>query len=117
MVGRFSRMIVAMTIRMPRWFVGWVSRRYVAGADLKDAVKVMHRLSKEDACFTIDVLGEDITSMDEATFFLEEYKRVITAISKNNFDANLSKRVRIIRNVTINGHDNKLNYQRTVLFI
>ena len=90
MVGRFSRMVVAMTIRMPRWFVGWVSRRYVAGSDLKDAVKVMHRLSKEDACFTIDVLGEEITTMDEATFFLEEYKRVITAISKNNFAANLS---------------------------
>ena len=90
MVGLFSRMVVGMTIRMPRWFVSWVSRRYVAGPELKDAVKVMHRLSKEGACFTIDVLGEEITSMDEATFFLEEYKRVITAISDNKFDANLS---------------------------
>ena len=90
MVGRFSRMVVAMTVRMPRWFVGWVSRRYVAGPKLDDAVKVMKRLSKEGACFTIDVLGEEITSMEEATFFLEEYKRVITAISENNFDANLS---------------------------
>ena len=90
MVGRFSRMVVAMTVRMPRWFVGWVSRRYVAGPKLDDAVKVMNRLSKEGACFTIDVLGEEITSMEEATFFLEEYKRVITAISENNFDANLS---------------------------
>lgn len=90
MVGRFSRMVVAMTVRMPRWFVGWVSRRYVAGPKLEDAVKVMKRLSKEGACFTIDVLGEEITSMEEATFFLEEYKRVITAISENNFDANLS---------------------------
>ncbi len=90
MVGRFSRMVVAMTIRMPRWFVGWVSRRYVAGPKLEDAVKVMHRLSKEGACFTIDVLGEEITSMGEASFFLEEYKRVISAISENKFDANLS---------------------------
>ena len=90
MVGLFSRMIVGITIRMPRWFVGWVSRRYVAGPDLKDAVRVMDRLSKEGSCFTIDVLGEEITSMDEASFFLEEYKRVITAISDNNFDANLS---------------------------
>ena len=90
MVGLFSRMIVGMTVRMPRWFVGWVSRRYVAGSDLKDAVRVMDRLSKEGSCFTIDVLGEDITSMDEASFFLEEYKRVITAISDNDFDANLS---------------------------
>ena len=80
MVGRFSRLVVAMTIRMPKWFVGWVSRRYVAGTKLSDAVKVMQRLSKEGACFTIDVLGEEITSMEEATFFLEEYKRVISAI-------------------------------------
>ena len=74
MVGRFSRMVVAMTIRMPRWFVGWVSRRYVAGSKLDDAVKVMHRLSKEGACFTIDVLGEEISSMEEATFLLSDNK-------------------------------------------
>ena len=90
MVGWFSRMVVAMTIRMPRWFVGWVSRRYVAGPTLEDAVKVMQRLSKEGACFTIDVLGEEINSMEEATFFLEEYKRVITAIIDNDLDSNLS---------------------------
>ena len=90
MVGRFSRLVVAMTIRMPKWFVGWVSRRYVAGTKLSDAVKVMQRLSKEGACFTIDVLGEEITSMEEATFFLEEYKRVISAIIDNELDSNLS---------------------------
>ena len=90
MVGWFSRMVVAMTIRMPRWFVGWVSRRYVAGPKLEDAVKVMQRLSKEGACFTIDVLGEEISSMEEATFFLEEYKRVVSAIIDNDLDSNLS---------------------------
>ena len=90
MVGWFSRMVVAMTIRMPRWFVGWVSRRYVAGPKLEDAVKVMQRLSKEGACFTVDVLGEEISSMEEATFFLEEYKRVVSAIIDNNLDSNLS---------------------------
>ncbi len=90
MVGWFSRMVVAMTIRMPRWFVGWVSRRYVAGPKLDDAVKVMKRLANEGACFTIDVLGEEISSMDEADFFLEEYKRVLNAIIENNLDSNLS---------------------------
>ena len=90
MVGLFSRTVVAMTVRMPRWFVGWVSRRYVAGPKLEDAVKVMKRLSSEGSCFTIDVLGEEIKSLDEAKFFLEEYKRVIAAISDNKLDANLS---------------------------
>jgi proline dehydrogenase len=90
MVGLFSRMIVGMTIRMPRWFVGWVSKRYVAGPSLDDAIRVMKRLESEGACFTIDVLGEEISTMTEATFFLEEYKRVIAAITENSLDANLS---------------------------
>ncbi|DAC32259.1 MAG TPA: proline dehydrogenase, partial [Candidatus Poseidoniaceae archaeon] len=58
MVGLFSRTVVAATVRMPKWFVGWVSRRYVAGPTLDDAVRVMQRLSDEGACFTVDVLGE-----------------------------------------------------------
>ena len=90
MVGLFSRMIVATTIRMPKWFVRWVSKRYVAGSNLEDAVNVMKRLQSEGACFTIDVLGEEISSMQEAEFFLSEYVKVVRAISKNNLDANLS---------------------------
>ena len=77
-------------MRMPRWFVGWVSKRYVAGPDLNEAVKVMKRLQSEGACFTIDVLGEEISSMQEAEYFLSEYVNVITAISDNKLDANLS---------------------------
>ena len=90
MVGWYSRLVVAMTVRMPKWFVRWVSRRYVAGATLDDAVAVMKRLTAEGACFTIDVLGEEISSMDEAKFFLDEYIRVMNAIKQHQLDANLS---------------------------
>ena len=90
MVGWVSKSIVAMTIRMPRWFVGWVSRRYVAGPNIENAVEIMKRLSKEDACFTVDVLGEEISSIEEAQFFIDEYMKVIEAITANNLDANLS---------------------------
>lgn len=83
-------MVVAITARMPRWFVGWVSRRYVAGATIDDAVKVMKRLSSESACFTIDVLGEEISDISEAEFFTAEYHRLIQAIIENKLDANLS---------------------------
>ena len=77
MVSWFSKLVVATTVRMPKWFVRWVSRRYVAGASLDEAVAVMKRLTVEGACFTIDVLGEEISNMDEANFFLEEYIRVM----------------------------------------
>ncbi len=79
-----------MTVRMPKWFVGWVSRRYVAGNTINDAVKVMQRLSKENACFTVDVLGEEISTMAEAQYFYDEYARLISAIIENGLDSNLS---------------------------
>lgn len=90
MVGWFSKLVVSMTIRMPRWFVRWVSRRYVAGPSLEDAVLVMKRLEKEGACFTIDVLGEEIHSIDEAMEFYNEYENAIQAIATNSLDANIS---------------------------
>ena len=90
MTGWFSRLVVGMTIRMPKWFVGWVSRRYVAGNTINDAVKVMQRLSKENACFTVDVLGEEISTMAEAQYFYDEYARLISAIIENGLDSNLS---------------------------
>jgi proline dehydrogenase len=62
----------------------------VAGPSLNDAVEVMQRLSSEGACFTVDVLGEEITNLEQANFFLEEYVRVVDAISSNKLDANLS---------------------------
>ena len=90
MPGWFSKLVVGMTIRMPKWFVGWVSRRYVAGNNIEDAIKVMKRLSKENACFTVDVLGEEITSMDEAQHFYDEYAKLIDEIIKHQLDSNLS---------------------------
>tara|TARA_B100001564_G_scaffold357782_1_gene374823 strand:+ start:436 stop:1413 length:978 start_codon:yes stop_codon:yes gene_type:complete len=90
MTGWFSKLVVGMTIRMPKWFVGWVSRRYVAGNSIDDAIKVMQRLSKENACFTVDVLGEEISTMDEAQYFFDEYARLIEEIIKHDLDSNLS---------------------------
>lgn len=89
-MGVFGRLLVGVTKCMPRFFVSGVARRYVAGKDIQSAVAVMRKLSSEGACFTIDVLGEEISSLDEAQFFIDEYDRVLDAIVDNNLDANLS---------------------------
>ena len=82
--------MVGVTKCMPRFFVAGVARRYVAGKDIDSAVSVMKKLSGEGACFTIDVLGEEISNLAEAQFFIDEYDRVLDAIVENNLDANLS---------------------------
>jgi len=50
----------------------------------------MREMSDEGACFTVDVLGEEIISMVEAEFFIEEYSTLIDSIIENNIDANIS---------------------------
>lgn len=88
--GLFGRALSSILPWMPKFLVGWVARRYVAGKDIKSAIKVMKSLELESACTTIDVLGEEINSLKEAEFFVNEYKDVIMAINKEGLDANIS---------------------------
>ena len=73
--GLFGRTLVYILPWMPKFVVGWVARRYVAGKNIDSAVKAMKKLEKQSACSTIDVLGEEIKSLDEAKYFVEEYKK------------------------------------------
>ena len=57
---------------------------------MSDAISTMRELSAEGACFTVDVLGEEISSMDEANYFHEEYSRLLDAIEEHGLNANIS---------------------------
>ena len=85
-----GRLIVATMPLAPKFIVRMVASRYVAGSRLEDAISTMRKLSSEGACFTVDVLGEEITSMEEANFFLEEYSTLIDSIVETKIDAHIS---------------------------
>jgi len=85
-----GRSIVTLLPFVPRFFVRWISKRYVAGENLNDAVLVMKKLQSENTCFTVDVLGEEIRNMAEASYFLKEYNLLLDAIVENKLDANIS---------------------------
>ena len=85
-----GRLIVATMPLAPKFIVKMVASRYVAGSRLEDAISTMRKLSSEGACFTVDVLGEEITSMEEANFFLEEYSMLIDSIVETKIDAHIS---------------------------
>ncbi len=89
-MGVFGRIVVALLPLMPRFVVRFVSKRYVAGTNLDSAIRCMKGLEGEGACFTVDVLGEEISTLEEAGGFLAEYERVIDAIVEHGLDANLS---------------------------
>ncbi len=89
-MGFAGRLIMYLMPVIPKFIIRWVAKRYVAGHNITEAINVMKRLSSENACFTVDVLGEEISSMDEVSFFQDEYSNLIDEIIKNNLDANIS---------------------------
>jgi proline dehydrogenase len=89
-MGALGRLVMLMMPITPRFVVGWVAKRYVAGPDLESALQVMRSMKPQGACFTLDVLGEEITSLEEANFFVNEYNRALDAIIAEDMDANIS---------------------------
>ena len=86
----FGRAIVTFLPFAPRFVVGWVAKRYTAGENLEQALEMMKKMSSEGACFTIDVLGEEIKTIEESSWFINEYEAVIDSIVNSGIDANIS---------------------------
>jgi proline dehydrogenase len=89
-MGLFGRVIVSLLPLAPRFVVGWVAKRYTAGENLEQALDMMRKMASEGACFTIDVLGEEIKTIEESSWFINEYESVIDSIVDSGIDANIS---------------------------
>jgi proline dehydrogenase len=64
--------------------------RYIAGETLEQAVACVRGLNTEGACATLDVLGEDVTTREEAAAARGECEAVLEAIARERLDSNLS---------------------------
>ncbi len=74
----------------PKKFVWIFSRKYIAGETLEDAIRVSRELNSNGIMVTMDVLGEFITSLDQAEENKTEYLNVIDVIQKSGINGNLS---------------------------
>ncbi|GIS50284.1 MAG: hypothetical protein Ct9H90mP24_5760 [Methanobacteriota archaeon] len=86
-MGIFGRTIVALLPFAPRFVVGWVAKRVHGRREPEQALELMTKLSSEEACFTVDVLGEEINSIEESSWFIDEYERVLDSIVESGIDA------------------------------
>jgi proline dehydrogenase len=89
-VALLDRAIVRVLPAVPRPVVKKLSRRYIAGSTLVEACRVVSGLNEEGKMATIDVLGEEITSREEATALLAEYEDVFETIEREGLDSNIS---------------------------
>ena len=85
-----NQVIVSVVKLLPQSIVHIFANKYIAGEDLQDAVRVTKDLNSIGIVATLDVLGESITSLEEAEAEKEECLRVLDAIHENGLDANLS---------------------------
>ncbi len=92
----FSRLVVTTLPIVPKFIVGKVARRYVAGETLDDALATVRKLAEEGAVATIDVLGEEVKQRDKALWAVEEYSKVYRAIQASKLDANVSVKLTML---------------------
>jgi len=67
-----------------------MSRRFVAGETLEEAIEAVRRLNRKGLLATIDHLGESITSREEAREAAEEYLRALDGLAESGVDSGVS---------------------------
>jgi len=86
----FDRAIVRLLPAVPRPVVQKLSQRYIAGPELKDAREVVRRVNADGKAATIDVLGEEITTEEEAAAIVRAYQDVFADIERCGLDSGVS---------------------------
>ena len=75
---------------IPRPVVRRISRRYIAGDTLEEAVAVVRDLNRKGCVATIDLLGESTESKADAARTLRDYKWVVEALEEHDLRSGIS---------------------------
>lgn len=75
---------------VPKSVVRKFANRYIAGESIADAVVCVRQINADGACATLDVLGEDIFTEEEAIRSRNQSIEVLHAIEREKLDSNLS---------------------------
>jgi proline dehydrogenase len=89
-VALLDRAIVRLLPGVPKPIIQRLSSRYIAGPSLEDALRVVRKLNAKRKLATIDVLGEDVTTPDEARALAGQYHDVLARVDEEGLDANVS---------------------------
>jgi proline dehydrogenase len=89
-VALLDRAIVSALPAVPKPIVRRISQRYIAGESVEDACRVVTELNEARKMATIDVLGEEITTPEEARHIAYAYDDVFRVIEEQQLDSNVS---------------------------
>lgn len=86
----FNKMIAAILPYLPKKFIWIFSKSYISGETIEDAMRVSKELNSKEIRVTLDVLGEFITTLEEAETNKNEYLNLIDVTYKNGINGNFS---------------------------
>jgi len=73
-------------MRRPRSF----ARRFIAGESIDEAIDAARAIQARNLLLTLDLLGESVSTLDQADAATREYLRVIDAIVRSGIERNIS---------------------------
>lgn len=85
-----NKFIVTTLPVIPKPIVRQFANRYIAGEKLSDAVRVVKELNAKGIMATLDVLGESITTKDEAIAARNIILELFPTIQKEKLESNVS---------------------------
>lgn len=86
----FGRLVVTTLPLVPKFLVGRVAGRYVAGETRDEALEIVAGLNGDGAMATLDLLGEEVQEEVKAEAAVEEYVTLFREIDRLGLDANVS---------------------------
>lgn len=92
----FNQAIVSMIPLVPRPVVWRISRRYIAGVTLDDALRCVEELNAGGMSATLDILGEDSTIKEKALKGRDQYLEALEEIDRRKLDSNISVKLSML---------------------
>jgi proline dehydrogenase len=90
LMNPLNNVIVSTLQIFPRGFVKRFAMRYIAGEDISDAVRLVREMNSKKMTATVDVLGENVNTKEEASESTKAAEKVLEVIKENHLGANLS---------------------------
>jgi len=81
-VSFFDRAVSLLLPAVPKPIVRYFSRHYIAGPSIADAIRTARGLADQGAMSTLDILGEFITSTEEAVKNTEAYEELLRRVAE-----------------------------------
>jgi len=85
-----DRAIAGFLPYLPKALVGRVAARYIAGETVEDAIRVARELNGKGFRATMDILGEDVHSLEQARGAALTYRTLLDQLHGQKIDSNVS---------------------------